>query len=54
MLQKLSHVTVWVLDQDRAAGFYVDKLGFEIRTDQSLGEGAGYRLLKLCRRQTHP
>ena len=42
MLQKLSHVTVWVLDQDRAAGFYVDKLGFEIRTDQSLG---GFRWL---------
>jgi len=42
MLQKLSHVTVWVLDQDRAAGFYVDKLGFEIRTDQRLG---GFRWL---------
>lgn len=42
MLQKLSHVTVWVLDQDRAAGFYVDNLGFEIRTDQRLG---GFRWL---------
>src|SRR5262245_31481513 len=42
MLQKLSHVTVWVLDQDRAATFYVDKLGFEIRTDQRLG---GFRWL---------
>lgn len=36
MLQKLSHVMVWVLDQDRAAEFYVGKLGFEVRTDQSL------------------
>ncbi len=36
MLQKLSHVTVWVLDQDRAADFYTKKLGFEVRTDQKL------------------
>ena len=36
MLQKLSHVTVWVLDQDQAADFYVGKLGFEVRTDQRL------------------
>ena len=36
MLQKLSHVTVWVLDQDRAAEFYTQKLGFEVRTDQKL------------------
>ena len=36
MLQKLSHVTVWVLDQDDAAEFYVGKLGFEVRTDQKL------------------
>ena len=42
MLQKLSHVTVWVLDQDRAADFYVGKLGFEVRTDQKLG---GFRWL---------
>ena len=42
MLQKLSHVTVWVLDQDRAMDFYVGKLGFEVRTDQKLG---GFRWL---------
>lgn len=42
MIQKLSHVTVWVLDQDQAAEFYVGKLGFEIRTDQKLG---GFRWL---------
>ena len=42
MLQKLSHVTVWVLDQDRAFDFYTGKLGFEVRTDQRLG---GFRWL---------
>ena len=42
MLQKLSHVTVWVVDQDRAAEFYVGKLGFEVRTDHKLG---GFRWL---------
>jgi catechol 2,3-dioxygenase-like lactoylglutathione lyase family enzyme len=35
-------VTVFVLDQDRAREFYVGKLGFEVRTDQSLG---GFRWL---------
>ena len=42
MLQKLSHVTVWVLDQERAHAFYTGKLGFEVRTDQSFG---GFRWL---------
>jgi catechol 2,3-dioxygenase-like lactoylglutathione lyase family enzyme len=37
MIQKLSHATVFVLDQDRAKDFYVGKLGFEVRTDQTLG-----------------
>src|SRR5258705_3638545 len=38
MIQRLSHATVYVLDQDRAKDFYVDKLGFEVRTDQSMGD----------------
>jgi catechol 2,3-dioxygenase-like lactoylglutathione lyase family enzyme len=42
MLQKLSHVTVWVLDQERAHAFYTGKLGFEVRTDHSFG---GFRWL---------
>jgi len=37
MIQRLSHATVYVLDQDRAKDFYVGKLGFEVRTDQTLG-----------------
>lgn len=38
MIQRLSHTTVYVLDQDSAQKFYVDKLGFEIRNDQKLGD----------------
>ena len=37
MITKLSHATVYVLDQDRAKDFYVGKLGFEVRTDQTMG-----------------
>jgi predicted enzyme related to lactoylglutathione lyase len=37
MIQRLSHSTVLVLDQDRAKAFYVDKLGFEVRNDVLLG-----------------
>ena len=37
MIQKLSHATVYVIDQDRAKRFYVDKLGFEVRTDATMG-----------------
>jgi catechol 2,3-dioxygenase-like lactoylglutathione lyase family enzyme len=31
MITKLSHVNVFVLDQDRALAFYTEKLGFEVR-----------------------
>lgn len=37
MIQRISHGTVFVLDQERARAFYVDKLGFEVRTDQRMG-----------------
>ncbi len=37
MIQRMSHSTVWVLDQDRAKTFYVDTLGFEVRNDVVLG-----------------
>ena len=50
MITKLSPATVYVLDQGAAKDFYTDKLGFEIRTDLSMGEafegaGAGFRWL---------
>lgn len=31
-------VTVFVSDQERARDFYVDRLGLEVRTDQTFGE----------------
>lgn len=37
MIQTLSHTTVYVLDQDAARHFYVDKLDFEVRADMTLG-----------------
>lgn len=50
MLTRLSHATAYVLDQDDALAFYTDKLGFEVRSDVSMGEafegaGAGFRWL---------
>lgn len=38
MIKKLSHATVFVLDQDRALAFYTQKLGFEVRADVRMGE----------------
>lgn len=37
MITGISIVTVWVQDQDRAKEFYTQKLGFEVRTDASMG-----------------
>ena len=37
MIQNLSHTTIYVLDQESARTFYVDKLGFEVRTDATMG-----------------
>lgn len=42
MIKKLSHVNVFVLDQDRAKDFYTQKLGFEVRNDATLD---GFRWL---------
>jgi catechol 2,3-dioxygenase-like lactoylglutathione lyase family enzyme len=38
MITKQSHSTVYVLDQDRAKDFYVNKLGFECRDDARMGD----------------
>lgn len=43
MIQKLSHVTLFVSNQDAARDFYINKLGFEVRTDHTM-EG-GFRWL---------
>lgn len=39
MITNISLVTVFCLDQDAARDFYVNTLGFETRTDISMGEG---------------
>jgi catechol 2,3-dioxygenase-like lactoylglutathione lyase family enzyme len=39
MIQKMSHATIYVLDQDVAKDFYVGKLGFEVKVDHSLPNG---------------
>jgi catechol 2,3-dioxygenase-like lactoylglutathione lyase family enzyme len=39
MIQRLSHVTIFVLDQDAAKDFYLDKLGFELNTDATMENG---------------
>jgi catechol 2,3-dioxygenase-like lactoylglutathione lyase family enzyme len=39
MIQKLSHTNLYVLDQDAALDFYVNKLGFEVRMDAKMDNG---------------
>ena len=39
MITNISLVTVYCLDQDQARDFYVDVLGFQPRTDITMGEG---------------
>jgi len=39
MISKLSHVSVFVLNQDSAYDFYVNKLGFKVHTDAPMGPG---------------
>lgn len=46
MISKLSHATIYVLDQDEAYDFYVNKLGFKVHTDAKM-EG-GFRWLTVC------
>jgi catechol 2,3-dioxygenase-like lactoylglutathione lyase family enzyme len=38
MLKRLSHTGVWVKDQNEALRFYTEKLGFEIRSDITMGD----------------
>jgi catechol 2,3-dioxygenase-like lactoylglutathione lyase family enzyme len=37
MINKMSHVSIYVLDQDSAYDFYVNKLGFRVHTDAPMG-----------------
>jgi lactoylglutathione lyase len=38
MITHVSLTTVYVSDQDKALDFYVNKLGFEVRADDRMGE----------------
>jgi catechol 2,3-dioxygenase-like lactoylglutathione lyase family enzyme len=38
MIRRMSHTSVYVLDQDRAKKFYTEKLGFEVKTDATMGD----------------
>jgi catechol 2,3-dioxygenase-like lactoylglutathione lyase family enzyme len=38
MINKITHSGVYVLDQQSAFDFYVNKLGFEVRTDAPMGK----------------
>jgi len=39
MITKMNHVSIFVLDQDSAFDFYVNKLGFKVNTDAEMGPG---------------
>jgi catechol 2,3-dioxygenase-like lactoylglutathione lyase family enzyme len=46
MITRLNHVSVFVLDQDSAYDFYINKLGFTVHTDAAMGPGM--RWLTVC------
>jgi catechol 2,3-dioxygenase-like lactoylglutathione lyase family enzyme len=46
MITKLNHVSIFVLDQNSAFEFYVNKLGFKVHTDAPMGPGM--RWLTVC------
>jgi catechol 2,3-dioxygenase-like lactoylglutathione lyase family enzyme len=45
MLKKLTHVNVWVDNQDDALAFYTEKLGMELRQDVTVPEMGNFRWL---------
>lgn len=46
MITKVSHMCIYVLDQQRAYDFYVNKLGFKVHTDAPMGNDM--RWLTVC------
>ncbi len=53
MIKRMSHACFYVLDQDAAKEFYTEKLGFEVRTDITMGAefesaGSGLRWLTVA------
>jgi catechol 2,3-dioxygenase-like lactoylglutathione lyase family enzyme len=39
VITRMSHATVWVVDQSEAKRFYTEKLGFDVRTDVTMDNG---------------
>ena len=48
MFKKVGTVCIFVADQDRAKDFYVNTLGFELRSDQPIYPGAPNRWLAVA------
>ena len=46
MIQRMSHATVFVTNQNEALEFYRDKLGFRVHTDAMVGPD--FRWLTMC------
>jgi catechol 2,3-dioxygenase-like lactoylglutathione lyase family enzyme len=46
MITKANHFSIFVLNQDSAYDFYVNKLGFKVHTDAAMGPGK--RWLTVC------
>ena len=47
MITRMSHVLIWVKSQQEALEFYRDKLGFEVDTDATFGEGYRWLTMKI-------
>ena len=45
MIKKMSHASIFVLNQEQALNFYRDKLGFKVHTDAMIGDD--FRFLTL-------
>lgn len=46
MISRMTHVCVYVLNQDSAYDFYINKLGFKVHTDVPMGKDT--RWLTVC------
>ena len=47
MITKMSHVLIWVKNQQDALEFYRDKLGFEVDTDAEMGPGFRWLTMRI-------
>lgn len=46
MIQRMSHATIFVSNQNEALDFYREKLGFKVHTDAMIGDD--FRFLTVC------